>query len=412
MNARERQAWWLVTILFVEMFFVHGAYIILPLYMVPVEKALHWNRVRSSSLQTVWGLSLGAVGMPIVGWLMDFVDARIVMTAGILLLSAGFALAAQAHSYAELITAYFLIGVGDAGATLTPCAVVVSNWFRPERRGTAMGLALAGMSAGGMVLYIVVNRLIEAWGWRAGYGVIPIPIILLILPLVIWKVRSRPGAVGEIRTSSAPAASSGVDIGQALRTRSFWLVAIAQFTYQLTLGATTAHSIPYLTSAGFSRNVAVRAFGIATGLAGVGKIIMGWLADRITGRIALSIDLIGNAMGVAILLFISYRFMLASWTIVWGLTIIAPLSLIPLVLIDCFGLKRLGSLIGLLYLFAALGGMMGPISLGWLYVHRHSYRLGFEILVSLLIFSGICALGCTAPRELAVPQPEAARVAR
>src|SRR5579875_232799 len=400
MDAREKRAWWLVAIMFVEMFFVHGAFIILPVYMIPIERAFGWNRLRSSTLQTFAGFSMGAIGMPLVGWLIDFLDAQIVMSAGVVVLSAGFILAALAHSYAALAVSYFLIGLGDAAATLSPCAEVVSNWFEPRRRGLALGLALAGMSVGGMVLYIVVNRVIYSWGWRASYAVVPLPIIVLILPLVIWKVRTRP--LQSAVAGSAASILPGAELGEAMRGRAFWLIAVCQFTFNLTLAATTAHTIPYITGAGYGRTVAVRAFGIATGLAGVGKVIMGWLADRISGRTALALDLFGNAIGVSMLLFVGYEIVLVGWTVVWGLTIIAPLSLIPLVITECYGLKRLGSLIGLLYMFSALGGALGPVSMGWLYVHTQTYRYGFEILATLLIFAAICALGCK-PRHPEVP---------
>jgi MFS family permease len=407
MDAQQKKAWSLVATLFVEMFFVHGAYIILPLYLVPVEKAMRWTRVRSSSLNTVAAFSTAAVGMPITGWLIDLIDARFVMTAGILFLSAGFVMASQAHSFAPLAFAYFLIGVGDAASTVSPCAVVVSNWFPPERRGTAIGIALAGMSAGGMVLYIVVDRFIALWGWRVGYAVMPVPIILLILPLVLWQIRSRPRAA-ERSASSAPLDLPGVEVAQALRLRSFWLLGFVQFVFQLAVFATVTHAIPYLTSAGFSRTIAVRVLGIATGLAGLGKILMGLLADRVTAHVALSLDLLINALGVVLMLFVAHRFMLVSWTVVWGVTIIAPLALTPIVVTECFGLKRLGSLLGLLSLFAALGGLCGPMPMGWLYDHLHSYRFGLEIVAGLLIIAGISALGCTPTEQSLTAQAKIA----
>jgi len=53
----------------------------MPLYTIPVEKALGWTRVESASLQTVSRLSLGAGGITLIGWLIDFLDARTVMAA-------------------------------------------------------------------------------------------------------------------------------------------------------------------------------------------------------------------------------------------------------------------------------------------------------------------------------------------
>jgi MFS family permease len=69
-------------------------------------------------------------------------------------------LARPANALAPLIGAYVLLGFGIAAGTVLPASLVIANWFT-ERRGTAMGLANAGSTTGGMVMTLAAGFLIH-----------------------------------------------------------------------------------------------------------------------------------------------------------------------------------------------------------------------------------------------------------
>lgn len=141
------------------------------------------------------------ISAPFIGWLLDRIEARIVMAAGAATAGTGFVVASLAHSYAAMVAAYLLIGLGIGAATLLPCSMVIANWFG-KRRGLAMGLVMAGTSAGGMVMTLISDRAIHSAGWRAGYLVLAAPVFVIVVPIVLMLVRSgRPIAIKA--TSSA-----------------------------------------------------------------------------------------------------------------------------------------------------------------------------------------------------------------
>jgi len=67
-----------------------------------------------------------------------------------------------------------------------------------------------------MTLYMVVNRIMDIWGGRVDYAVVPIPIVLLMLQLVLWKIRSRPPDAAANAGKAAKAALPGAELGETV----------------------------------------------------------------------------------------------------------------------------------------------------------------------------------------------------
>jgi hypothetical protein len=78
---------------------------------------------------------------------------------------------------------------------------------------------------------------IARWGWWAAYLAFSVPVFLIVIPAVLLTVRSRPP--GRQRMSVAEAAESleGFETAAALRTRSLWMIVLAQFRGRLRLPA-------------------------------------------------------------------------------------------------------------------------------------------------------------------------------
>src|SRR5882672_4533755 len=191
MTTQERQGWFVVASLFVTLFLIFGSgYNTTGVFFTPLLKYFGWTRARLSVLSTALALSAG-LSVPLIGWLLDRIEARIVMAAGAVAAGSGFLLASTANAFGPMVFAYILLGLGIAAATLLPCAIVVANWFG-ARRGAALGITMAGTSLGGMVMTLVADRAISSNGWRAGYITLAVPMFVIVIPLVLLMVRTRP----------------------------------------------------------------------------------------------------------------------------------------------------------------------------------------------------------------------------
>jgi MFS family permease len=248
-KTREHQGQIVIASLFVTLFLVFGSgYNTAGVFFTPMIQHFGWSKTRLSSLQTALALAAGAT-VPAVGWLLDKLEARFVIFAGIVVAGSAFIIISRAHSYGVILIAYALLGIGISAATLLPCSVVVANWF-DERRGTALGIVMAGTSVGGMVMTFVAQHVVEMAGWRIAFMTLALPMFLVAAPLVLATVSTRPEGGRSLRLQNA-APLSGLEVGQALRKRCFWMIAVAQFAYSFASGAATLYTISYLVLNGY-----------------------------------------------------------------------------------------------------------------------------------------------------------------
>src|SRR5580658_6502316 len=148
MTQRERQGWLIVASLWVTLFIIFGGgYLTAGVFFTPLLKQFGWGRAQLSTLQGSLAISAG-FSAPLVGWLLDKIEARLVMVFGALCAAGAYLWASQVHSFSPMLGAYLLLGVGIGAATLLPAALVISNWFG-SNRGLALGLTLSGTALGG-----------------------------------------------------------------------------------------------------------------------------------------------------------------------------------------------------------------------------------------------------------------------
>jgi len=402
------RAWLVVAALFITLFFIFGSgYNTAGVFFTPLIRSFGWSRARLSSLQTALALAAG-VSAPFIGWILDRVEARLVIAAGAICAACGFTIASMAHSYPVMVAAYLLLGLGIGAATLLPCSMVIANWFG-ARRGIAMGLTMAGTSIGGMVMTLISDRVIRLMGWRLGYLILAAPVFVVVVPIVLILVRTRPPDQKHSGVADAAARLPGMETGAALASRSFWMLSIATLCFAVAVSGTNLHCVPYLIGIGYAPGRAAFALSVMLALGGLGKLVMGWTADRAGPRAALSAALLGMAAGILFLIGARRELPLIGFVAVYGLTFGAPLAVLPLVMAESMGLRRFGSLYGLIGFFHTAGAALGPLIAGRIFDLRGSYLYAFETFVALLAAGSIATIACTPLRVQQSVQPAAAQ---
>jgi MFS family permease len=409
MGKREQQGWVIVVSLFTVMVIINGSgYGAQGVFFTPLLKQFGWTRAKLSLLQSTMGLTMGAA-MPLAGWLLDRIEAKVVMLAGALLAGASFAAASRAHSFGPMLAAYIAFGFGMGASTTLPSAFVVSNWFE-DQRGLALGVAMAGASFGGTVMTLIAGFALAWGGWRVGYLAMAAPIFIVAAPLILFVVKGRPPR--EERPASAastgpeshhgaphqqgagPADLPGFELGEALRSRSFWLISFGFFAFAFSATGTVVHLIPYLIGQGFAPTRAALAMSVLLAVGAAGKPVFGWFADRFSIRLSLLVVFAGLAAGYVLIMRVvnvgSLVLALAVFSPVWG----AALALLPVLLADACGLKRYGSISGILGVFSTLGTAAGPLAAGAVFDATHSYAHIFELYIVLLVLSALMPYAC------------------
>jgi MFS family permease len=421
MTDRERRGWIIVGAIFVTMFFIWGAINCGSVFFVPVLNHFGWTRARLSVALSIGWITGGAAG-PLIGWLADRIDPKKMMMAGALITGLLWFALSRANTFGEFLAINGLFGICVGASTGIPSALVIANWFQ-HRRGLAMGIAFSGGTLGGAAMTIVATYAIAAGGWRFGYATLAVPIVFIVVPLILFFVRIRnaaethapvreavqPSPGGQITVGSFE--SPGLEISQAAKTRSFWLICAAQLFAGMTLGL-APHFVAYLTGIGYTATFAATIVSLFLVMTTAGTLLGGPMADRFSARRAMVSTYVLSSLGMFALMGASHPVALAINIIAGGFAAGALAVQMPLVMIESLGVKRLGSIMGITGIFFTLGAAVSPIATGRIFDVTGSYAIAIASFVAMAIICALAIFGCRSldyeQERLAAPAPSLA----
>jgi MFS family permease len=160
--------------------------------------------------------------------------------------------------------------------------------------------------------------------------------------------------------------------------------------------------VQYLIDIGYTHAAGTKVVGLSLGLALIGKPAMGALGDRIGGKNALALCLLIGAVNIAFLLFARTLWVLVAFTLVSGITGAAPIALGPMVQVETLGLRRYGTIAGLLGIAFTLGATMGPTIVGKLADATGTYTVSWEVCALVALVGGVASFLCVAPARASV----------
>jgi MFS family permease len=393
MKEQEQQGWIIVAVLFVTLFLIWGPVNASTVFFLPVVKHFGWSRALFSLLAATAPLAAG-FSSPAIGSLLDRYGERRIMIAGAAMVALSFLALSRADSAAAFFVIFIVLGVGITGSTIIPAALVITNWFR-ERRGLALGIAFAGIPLGGTGVTILASWIVQRSGFRAGYLAMAIPIVVVVIPLLALFMRTAPAAK-ERRPAlgAADAELPGLEVREALGSRSFWMIAIAEVFFATAGVGLRVHLVPFLTGIGYSPTLAAEILGAMFIFSAIGSSTMGALADRLGGRVTLSLVFFAGAAGIAALLGASHLIAVVAFVVIFGL--VRETHILPIVITESLGAKRLGTLLGLLALFTTFGFAAGPVIAGRIFDRTGSYAGALMLFVALATVS-MLAMRATLP---------------
>ena len=388
--------------LFISLFLLWGSgYNTFGVFFTPLLKEFHGTHASISLCATAIVLFTGAAA-PLAGWLVKLIDVRVVMGVGATLAGVSLFGISRADSFGHLLMWYMLLGVGLGGSTMVPASLILTNWFT-ERRGTVLGVATAGMELGGMVMTLLSARLITTNGWRIAYLVLALPVFVIVLPLILLVIRGGPGpdAVDEVaakngrtRLRDNMASEQGLDVREAFRKRSFWLLGVAQFCFGLGVAGALIHLVPLMLKARYSAASAALALSSVHAFITVGKPTMGAVGDRVGTRKALAAGFAVCALGILLMGDGVRSPVLAVGIFLYAFTLATPIALVPVILLEMAGPRSLGTLFGLLFFVQTIGAAIGPIIVGLVFDITGSYAAGYTLSAAIFLTAALAILGC------------------
>jgi predicted MFS family arabinose efflux permease len=209
---------------------------------------------------------------------------------------------------------------------------------------------------------------------------------LFVLPFALLAVRDRPGAGAAGAAEVAAGAEDSrrdLDVWAALRTRSFWVIALTLFAIFFFLVTVLEHLVLYLVDAGMQRSAATGFYSnmIAMGL--ISKVAFGLIADRLRAKTALVIDFALLTASSLVLPFATEGALLWVFVIGFGFAYAARDVVTPLIVADCFGVKYLAQIYGALMVTLLPAGTLGPIFAALVHDRTGSYDAAFATFAAV-----------------------------
>lgn len=368
----------------------YGAYVVL------LQSEYGWSKTIFSGAYSMQQVESGIFG-PLQGFLIDKFGPRTVMRVGVVLFSAGFMLFSRIESVATFYAVFLLMSIGSSLSGFFPITVTVVNWF-VRRRASALGMVSAGMGIGGILAPITAVMLSE-FGWRAtafGSGIV---ILAVGLPLT-QLMRRRPedhgllpdGADHVEQTAATPTISATPNLNgerefsarQALATRAFWFISLGHASALLVVSAVQVHLLVFLKeSLGFSVREGATVFALLTASSMVGQLGGGFLGDRISKRVIVTLCMSGHMIALLTLAYASELWQVVVFAVVHGLSWGTRGPLMAAIRADYFGRSSFGAISGYASMVIMAGTVSGPLVAGIMADQLGNYRAGFTVLALL-----------------------------
>ncbi len=338
---------------------------------------------------------VGGVAAPLVGVMIDRFGPRRALLSGTVVSALGVFGMSYMQNLWQFYFAMVVIAFGVSASGGPVGMVAAATWFDRKRSQAISYLTVGGGVAGLGVP--VVAWLVETLGWRDSLRVLALTILLVGL-FVTANIRSRPldhpqpidGDSASESAARGPARTLwGVPARRVWWSRAFLLLAGGQAAVAFGTTALIVHIIPFLELNGVSKSAAAWVVTVYTLVSLIGRLGLGYLADRYDKRVIMTAACLLVAVGTPLL---------ALTTSFWGtlavMALIAPgfggtIPVRPAILADYFGTKFFGAINGGMIFVQTAGAFFGPWLVGWIVDVTGVYTLGW--------------LACGAVTALAVP---------
>ena len=274
---------------------------------------LHISDAQGGLLQSIFIVTY-ALACPVAGMLGDRVNRMYLAATAIFVWSLATVGSGLATTYALLVLARAVTGVGEAGyGVVTP--PLLSDCYPPDQRARVMGIFYAAIPVGSALGYIVGGVIGEHYGWRHAFFVAGAPGMALAFFLLLL-VEPRRGALDTGRPE-APIPIGLAGTRALFARRSYTVNTASQVIYTFAMGGLASWAPTYFVrERGIPLAVATSTFGMLLVVAGfVGTLVGGRLAQALARRHP------------------GADFVLSGWTLIVSIvfTLLAILSPTPLV---------------------------------------------------------------------------------
>ncbi len=402
-ETRGFYGWWMVGALYLIVLNTGGmGFYCFPVFVQSLIDEFGWSMTQISAAAALWAIVYGFSG-PVIGILIARFGVMKTMLGAAVISSLTLVGYASIQALWMLYAIMFGAGFAVAGTTLVPAQTAITNWFN-KYRGRAMSLMMLGIGSGGFLLPPLNEYLIRTLGWRQTWLVAFGATWLVVIPLIVVFVRTKPSELGLLPDGAAVGEGSASDVSglpvkQAVASATFWLIFATYVLQLIGLSAMNFHFVPYLIQeAHYTPQQAASFLGFTVLLSIPGRLLFGWMADRISPAVVLAIVGILLACGPSLLevLFVKMGLdnvnLLWLYTVPFGLGIAGNAVVLPILVSRSFGVLHFSKIMGLVMSGFAIGIVVGIPGAGKIFDATGSYEIAFLACIVTFVASSVLVM--------------------
>ena len=357
---------------------------------LPLVEEFGGSRAWVAAVQSVV-LILGGFSGPVIGYALDRLGPRKLFQSGAIIAAAGLLAASLARSLPLLLLTYgFTAGLGLAALGSQPNMVVSALWY-PGARGKAIAVADLGTGFGAFVFIPLAQAVVAGYGWRTTLTLWAVLLVAILIPTNAFQ-RLPISTLG----SKAAPATGGREAGlkRAARTSAFWWLVAVRFFSAMAFPLMNVHMLAFAVGVGISPAAAATALGTVSLVSLAGRLLTGWLADRLGRAPTLTLTYTSAAVGVGnlgLLAWTGWPGWLAGYVLFYGLAQGSSGIVTAARAADMFAGASFGTIYGWIVLATGPGEAIGAWAGGAIFDLTGSYLWAFGFVVVALL-AGIGAI--------------------
>jgi MFS family permease len=370
-------------------------------FYTPIREEFGWSAAVVAGAISFSRLEGGIEG-PLVGYLIKRFGPRKIITIGVILTGLGYMAMIYVDSPFMLYLVYGgILSIGYNMGFTHGLSTLITNWFI-KKRTRAMGLYALAAGIGGALIVPLISKSMVLYGWRTTAILCGLAFWVVGLP-ASYLFRNSPEEMGLLPDGLSPGDYIDPETGEskvvddepeistkdALKSVTFRRLLLAESLRTFLLGSIVLHQIPHLISIGLSADTAGGILGMMIFASIPGRVLFGFLGDRIKKNKLLAVTMIIQGIGVLVLAFASNIIHVYAFVVIYGLTYGGCIPLLMAFRGDIFGRKNFAQMSGIMSPFRMIGNVIGPVLAGYLFDVTGSYKVAFVSFAALAVMSGI-----------------------
>lgn len=365
---------------------------------------------------SVFSIMFG-ISSPLVGSLVTRIGARKTLLYGCGVLMAGTLLMAFTVTTAWHYYLYFgvITGIGVSMSGVVPILSSLSSWFK-LRKATTTAIVMSASGISALISAPLLAIIIDFTGdWRFGWVTVMVTVIITAI-IVAFGAIDSPDAIDQhpdgitpqtkandslakIQLTRVYQAQDSWSVSETFRSRSWWLLVLGSFAYLVPFNIALGHGVIHLLDLGHSKELASLSIGLIALSSIGGRLLGGWLGDRIEPRCIWSVALLMMFVATFFLKNATSGTMVYAYATMMGIGMGASLVCMITLAGNYFGSDAYPEIMGWLLSISMVLGAISPILAGVVYDRFGSYDTAFQGAMIITVLAALLMPFATPPKK-------------